>query len=443
MAGCSEHPSGFAEEDPELHEESGEFVLDSRAPSEQELQSLFYSTAQKRKIGRGVAHYQFDIRLGPNPFDKVRIHRVVRETAPYRPVKTRGSVFMTTGAFHNFESNYLKAGVENPDGKTSIAHYLAENNIDVWGMDFGWSLVPEETTDFTYLKDWGVERDAADTFTAMSIARFLRGLTGQGFGRMHLLGFSYGAIVTYATAGRETQHHRFLRNIRGIIPVDSFFKDPNDPNSGCTESQNLRNLIESGVFNRSAEIFSTFSNLAKTDPDGKSPFIDGQTNYQAALFVGTNPQVFWHFVAVDFSEAGIPEGLLYTDPIRWIELIGSLPPYMPVKNGVDSAAVRCESIDAGIDTHLSEISVPILSVAAGGGIGPAAHHATTLTVSNDITTHTISLHPEDMRHLDFGHADLVLAHNAPELFWEELRRWLTEHNKPKTKGHTLGLGQRK
>ena len=101
---------------------------------------------------------------------------------------------------------------------------MASNGIDVWGMDFAWTLVPLETTDFTFMKDWGVVRDVDHTLAAMSVARLIRGLTGQGLGRMNLLGYSYGVGVAYAAAGRETQQHAILQDVKGLVAVDQVMK---------------------------------------------------------------------------------------------------------------------------------------------------------------------------------------------------------------------------
>ncbi|MDR8392886.1 hypothetical protein NC796_17150 [Aliifodinibius sp. S!AR15-10] len=61
-----------------------------------------------------------------------------------------------------------------------------------------------------------------------------------------------------------------------------------------------------------------------------------------------------------------------------------------------------------------------------------------LTASDDITTHTVSLQPEDKRNIDFGHADLFIANNAPDLVWEILRGWLVDHNESGRQGFGLG-----
>ena len=106
----------------------------------------------------------------------------------------------------------------------SIAAFLAKRKIDVWAMDYGWALVPENQQDFQFMKDWGIEKDARHAEIALSLARAIRGLTGQGLGKMHLLGFSWGATVAYTLAGDETQLPRFLRNVKGLIPVDLALK---------------------------------------------------------------------------------------------------------------------------------------------------------------------------------------------------------------------------
>ena len=38
-------------------------------------------------------------------------------------------------------------------------------------------MVTLETSNFTFMKDWGVERDVDHTLAAMSIAQLVRGLT--------------------------------------------------------------------------------------------------------------------------------------------------------------------------------------------------------------------------------------------------------------------------
>ena len=410
------------------------------------------STARKRgkktckvkrhKVTSQIAHYEFEVRLSDRPYDIVRLHRVVREERPNRPVRTRGAVFMLHGASLNFEAVFLNAGTESPDPTTSISHYLASKDIDVWGLDFAWTLVPRETTDFSFMEDWGVERDMDHATAGMAIARLIRGLTGQGVGRLNLLGYSYGVGVVYGAAGRETQQHPILRHIKGIVAVDQLLKfEP------CGETETLRETVcataeavkaqlEAGTYHSSGGLtLATVGSLATTDPDGNSPLppFAGLTNYQAALIVGTsqsaNGTPGWHFVSGTFADpqVPVPDGLLYTDPDRWIRLISSLPPHQPNRTTYEMRACVCDEEDVSFDDYISEIRVPILYLGAQGGFGTYGHYTSSLTGSHDITNHTVNLQSPEDRILDFGHGDMMLADDAPGLLWKRLSQWLTTH----------------
>ncbi len=388
----------------------------------------------------GVAHYQFKARVGAGEFDVVRIHRVVRERKPYRPVRTDGAVFMTHGSSLSFDAIFLHPGTGDANVETSVAVYLASNDIDVWGMDFGWTLVPLETFDFSFMQDWGIERDADHTLAAMGIARIIRLFTGQGSDRMNLLGYSYGAATAYAAAGRETQKPRHRRHIRGLIPVDEGMKyadaDEISRQNACADAAMFRGMLDSGVYQGEDGIFfGALGALAAQAPDDPSPIVPGFTNYQTVLFFGTNtflllpPQApSWHFVGGTFDDIGLPTGLLYSDPSRWIGLARSLPPYQPILSQFDLSATLCDEDDVSVDDHLAEISVPILYLGAGGGFGTLGDFTSGLTASYDITNFTISLQPAGQRSIDFGHGDMFLADDASTLVWQVLRSWLVDHN---------------
>ena len=414
-------------------------VLDHYAPSKRVLVERFLN-AEREQFPEGISHYKFEVRVGPREYDVVRIHRVVREHRPYRPVRTRGGVFMTHGANLNFESIFLRTGAENPGVNTSVALYLAGNGIDVWGIDLGWTRVPADATDFSFMEGWGVERDVDHTLAAMSIARFIRGMTGQGFGRIHLSGYSYGVAVIYAAAGRETQQPRFWRDIRGLIPVDNAMKYSAENEASrlnvCTEKAGIAAMIDSGVLQDSGGLTAGFlSLLATTAPDDPSPVFPGLTNYQAPLLFGASTFVlltpprapFWHFVAGEFDASGLPSGLLYADPDRWIRFLGTIAPHMPNLARFETAATICDEDELTIDDYLTEISVPILYVGAGGAFGDYGDYTGSITASSDVTNYTVQLQPEDQRAIDYGHADLFLGDGADSLVWEVMRKWLISH----------------
>ena len=335
---------------------------------------------------------------------------------------------MVHGSSQDFDDIFFTAGADDPTPQTSIPLFLASKNIDVWGIDLGWTRVPIETTDFSFMKNWGLDRDIQHTLTALSIARFLRGVTGQGFGKIHLLGFSYGAAVAYGAAALETQQPWFLRDIKGLLPVDYGFKvdDEERRQTACEGAALDRAAIRDGIFNVDNREILLIGDRAATMPDASSE-VSGLTNKQLAILLATNPPAFWQFAGVEFDAGGIPIDLLYADPDRWIALLGTLAPYMPLQATAQNAEVRCDEVDVPIDDHLSDIRLPIFHLGAGGGFGAEeGAYTASLTASDDVTIFEVSLQPEANRAFDFGHADLFLGENARSLAWEEVRRWLID-----------------
>jgi hypothetical protein len=399
--------------------------------------STGYCKVSRKDLGGNVAYYQFELGIGKGKYDVIRLYRLIRENRPYKPGRMAGAIFMTHGAALKFESIFLHAGSEQISAETSAAYYLASKNIDVWGMDFAWTQVPLETTDFSFMQDWGIERDINHILLGMSASRLIRGLTGQGLDRLNLLGFSYGVITGYGAVGRETQQHPILRDIKGIIAIDQVMKyaaaDESSRLLVCNTEAQAKSDIDKGIYqSASGRTFAMFGNLATSTPNDASPVIPSLTNLQAGFFVGTNTYAlgnpaapFWHFAAGVFT-SGVPTGLAYTSPERWFALMKSLPPYQPLRTVYEARACGCGNTNVAFDDHLDKVAVPILYVGAGGAFGTLGDYTSTLTKSKDITNHTISLNPN--RSLDFGHGDMFLANNADDLVWKVIYEWLIKHN---------------
>jgi hypothetical protein len=49
----------------------------------------------RQMITSEIAHYHFQVRVGPGPHDFIGIHRVVKERRPGCPIRTAKSVFMS------------------------------------------------------------------------------------------------------------------------------------------------------------------------------------------------------------------------------------------------------------------------------------------------------------------------------------------------------------
>jgi pimeloyl-ACP methyl ester carboxylesterase len=282
------------------------------------------------------------------------------------------------------------------------------------------------------MKRWGLQTDVDDAKIALSLARLIRGATGQGFGKMHLFGFSYGTWVAYPVVNQETQLPQFLRNVKGLIPVDAgvtFAAGEPFRDLLCDLLPQDQARYAAGTYNDDFSFLKQVGDLARSAPDDASPFADGFTNYQFALFVGasiTYPPS-WHFVAGVFNDSGITTALQYTDPWLWIDVERAIPLYFPVLGDTDQEKVTCYDVVAPFDDHLAEVTLPILYVGAAGGFGERGYYAVTLTASTDITKSIVQLHPSDQPELDFGHADLFTATNAETLVWQPILNWLVAH----------------
>jgi pimeloyl-ACP methyl ester carboxylesterase len=400
--------------------------------------------SDRTELGDGIAHYRYDVAMGPGKYDVVRIHRVVREKRPGKPVSTRDAVMMLPGSPTSFEGIFMApmvTGVSEPDH--SIVIFLAKNDIDVWGMDYGWALVPPEETDFEFMGQWGVAKDVAHAESALSFVRSMRVGTGQGNGRLHLLGLSYGGQVAYPLVGEEALQPPGLRNVKGMIVLDIGvkFEDEADREVYCALAESNQALLESdppsNYANTIGSSFQWLAYLAAFAPNDASPFFDGFTNWQAALFVGARTELLtgesWHLVGGYLDEYGIPSSLRFTDDQFWVAAMGAAyTPYYPRRLDVDTAQVMCGTIDTPLDDHFAQITVPILHVGAKGGFGPSAYASTTFTASRDVTTITVQRLSDADEAMDFGHVDTVLAKDAESLVWRPILDWIMAHreNRP-------------
>ena len=405
---------------------------------EKALANISIRHMDRTVLGEDVVDYRFDVVVGPGKFDVIRLHRIVREKHPYQPIHTVGAVLLLPGAPNTFEMIFMEPLIsELPAWDQSVTAFLAKNNVDVWGMDYAWALVPGSTTNFKFMKNWGIKKDAQHTEAALSLARWIRGLTGQGFGRINLLGFSWGTTVAYTLAGDETQLPHSLRNVKGLIPVDNDMGlDRSDPVAealrlvACDAAAASKAQLDAGTYSWDAGVFLIqVGDLARSKPDDPSPFADGLTNYQFALFVGagSGPPIYDHFVGGYFDNSGIPIGLRYTDPLLWIDALRAVPPFVPLRALYELQAVSCGDIQSPLVEHLGDIALPILYVGSAGSEGTYGYYTLTLTASTDITKFTVQLLPDDQRALDFGHADLFMAKDAPTLVWKPILDWLVAH----------------
>ena len=402
---------------------------------DKELANVWIRHADRTVLGEDIVHYRYDVVVGTGKFDVIRLHRVVRERHPYQPIRTLDGVLLLAGSPNYFEAMFLEPLISQVvPWDRALAVYLAQSDIDVWGMDYAWALVPAGTTDLSFMKGWGLGKDGQHTEIALSLARLLRGLSGQGFGQLNLLGFSYGGIVGYTIAGEEAQRRRDQRNLKGLIIFDvgMKLKEQEYRDTYCGFAAADQANLDAGVYNDDTGLFlKALSDLALSAPNDPSDLIPGTTNYQAALLFGANPALlngqFWHFVGGFLDENGIPSGLRFTEDRLWLDILQNIPPHLPVQTDFDVDATFCGKIDMPFDDHLGQITLPILLAGAEGGFGQAGVYTTTLTGSKDVTKFIVQRLPDDQRAEDFGHVDTVAGKDAKSHVWKPVLDWIMAH----------------
>ncbi len=396
------------------------------------------SAIERRVLAPNIAEYFFKVRVDTGPYDEIGVHRVVKETAPNKPVRARQAVFLTHGDIWNFRAAFLT-------GAHPIPVFLAQNGVDVWGIDFRWTLVPATVTDLSFMKTWGLEQDARDLGIAIGAARVTRGLTGSGLGKIHLLGWSRGGQIGYAYLNYETRLPSALRQVKGFIPVDIYLKTdvPQLQSFACQREANTEAAIAAGNYAAtSGGLIQLLGNLAVADPNGSSilngpPFnLPGFNNRQAGLLVGEEtflflaglePAPFYHFTGGTFEIEGKPSGLLYSPESSLFGLEQRSSPFQPNQELADADASTCGTTPVDFDDHLGQITVPILYMGAGGGFGELGIYTTTLLGSTDVTTRIVHKTPAAQRLADWGHADMFLGNDAQALVWQPILNWVRAH----------------
>ena len=394
---------------------------------------------EREILVEGIAHYTADVRIGDGPHDVIRLHRVVMESRPYRPIRTGKNIFLLHGDAVGFVKFIFGSASLNAPDERSVAVYLAQNGVDVWGMDQDWILVPEETTDFGFMENWGLQRQVDNLDIAVGVARHARRSTGNGYARMNVLGYSSGAATVYAFANQESQLPPGHRKMGGLIPVDFTFRlDPANSSAiewACGASADLRAAHESGVYeDASGQLFLILSFLASSAPDDPSPIFPGLTNFQAALFFNTNTYAlsplndWWHYMAGLFDENGLPYDLSFTTVDVALDFMASASPYESLAFPLDFITMLCGDIDLPFDDHIDQITLPVLYIGPAGGIGVTGVYATTLLGSSDVSLLMPQFLPDDERVLDIGHIDIWTAEAAEESVWQPLLDWILAHS---------------
>ena len=377
---------------------------------------------ERTDMSGDIAEWSVTLQVGPGPDDRIRLHRVVREIAPFIARKSRGGVMFLHGDFATFDANF--------GGDAGLAAALAARDLDVWGVDRRWTLLGAED-DLGSLVGQGYEVAMDDTRVALALARGLRALSGHGAGRMALGGFSRGGHLAYTYAGAETTRPASQRHVDAIVPIDIYARiGPDDEEQrqvACALAQDEEALIAAGMPGSDNSIFPLMGQLAQDDPEGESPVIPGVTNRRALLVFVARTYLFYAPTPSYHLAAGVFDGVLVDlehSPVervaRWFT---AAPPWQSQQEGADGDALWCGDAPP-FDDHLEDIALPIYALLAAGGFGEYARHTVDATASNDKTVVVVTDQVDVA--IDVGHADLLFGEDAAAE-WSPLADWLLAH----------------
>jgi pimeloyl-ACP methyl ester carboxylesterase len=398
-------------------------------------------SVERRHIVADVFEYTFKLKVGAGAYDRIGLHRVVRERAngvPFRPTR---AVFMVHGDLWGFDEAFMSSTLSGAVARErSIGVYLAQQGVDVWGIDLRWTQVPADTTDFNFMKDWNLSTHVSDVAAGLGVARAVREATGAGDGRVALLGWSRGGVIAYAYANAEAALPEAARQVDALIPVDIAFKlnpeHEEQRQNACVRYAAGQQQLAAGVYNSPQGVLvRNLGVLAATAPADASPVVAGLNNRQAALLVGSATHVlfapyppvpFYHFAAGTFDANGLPSGLQFTPEGYLYDFYQTAAPYQSTTEQVETEGVMCGDA-LPYDDNLAAVNVPVYYVGAGGGFGEFGLDTLSRLGSADVTTNVVRLYGPEGRPVEFGHSDIFLADNARELVWKPLYDWLASH----------------
>ncbi|MBY8986541.1 MAG: M28 family peptidase [Candidatus Lokiarchaeota archaeon] len=332
----------------------------------------------KTEDGRGIKAYPdlredvWEMKRAPyGPFDKIGIHRLVKEG-----IEPHGVYFMLPGTWSSGEQM-----ISNPPTDTHAKHenhshaiYLANRGWEVYSIDYRTHFVDQHLThsDLSFMIDWGWNQWISDIKEAVNLAKAV-----SGEQRIYLAGDSFGgsALANYASMYWE-------EDLKGIIPrdggtvakypelVDNLYDLPSMIN-GLTAENWSREVGSSGA------VF--LYQYAVENPDAPAVFPPWEPWYPWPAFMtgqllpGAYPGLtIFEWAAYGLlSVSNMGEG--FGDPAIMVYLMSRFDRYWPTRLGLDSSAIidwdNCPYVSTGLvpydfDDNYYEIDVPFLGFLA-------------------------------------------------------------------------------
>lgn len=394
----------------------------------------------RRDLGQSLAEYSAIVRVGPGTYDKIGVHRVVKEISPGRPIHASKAIVLAHGDLSTFDSAFLlssSAGVGLAPLSQSLGAYLALQNIDVWGWDRRATFVPNTETDLDFMAELGTQSSVDDMEVVAGLARWVREETGSPGSKVLVGGWSRGAQISVAFANHEAQLPPGQRNASGVVLIDYTMKYPasmaDSTQGACQRAAADQLQYDAGVYANNTGMVGQFLGMLDAySPETPSPIVPGFTNHQALLLVLTNtyllaPATPWyHFGAGSYSPLGFPEDLQYT-PLEYMRAwVMNAPGYQPTLEILEGDQLQCGT-PLPLADHLGDVTMPVFYLGARGGFGDTGLPMLDLFGSTDKSSYIVQLAGAANPLFDYGHADLMFSDNASSVAWPAMKNWITSH----------------
>ncbi|MFO0584259.1 MAG: hypothetical protein U0229_18445 [Anaeromyxobacter sp.] len=403
------------------------------------LRALAASVTRENVAG-DVWHYLFTVPVGTGPNAYLRIHRVVREKAPWRPRESVTAAMLLHGDFATFETNFAPSLGDPPSASTGLAGYLARRGVDVWGLDRRWTNASADpAADVSDFATMGLAEEIGDVATALAFARGVRLLTDHEDGRMKLMGFSHGGQLAYVYAAWEAARPAWQRHVDGLVPLDVYASlGPADEDLRlmyCDFSAFEYQLVADGEIDSPNTFVRRVGANALAAPDAQTPMqggFPGFTNAEVLRFFAGQTYFFFpatpvYHLAAPVLDQGFPVGLRHSTDAAIATWFAGAAPHQSMLEAADFDAMLCNEAPLPVDAPLSRIRVPVFALAAAGGYGERALFSASQVGASDVQTLVIRRLPVAQEEEDFGHGDLLYAADAERLAWAPLMTWLAGH----------------
>lgn len=308
------------------------------------------------------------------------------------------------GALLYLPGTNMNGVLKTADERSNLWLFLAARGIEVFTLDYRTHFIAHDFAgDLSFMQGWTMEAFVGDAaIAAAKIRQMLPELP------LFVGGFSRGASYAYALAGQV--------KVDGLIALDGSFK--RIPSDHFDLAAALQQFDEEGQY---ASVLSRRGYTSRTEmmqrvmDDATGPSMDER--YESAaehlsevLFNAWGPGVLANTRANVSSIEVLAREMIQYD---W---------FFPKIQNIEGRSIASQRDDPNtfIDDHFGAMEISVLYFGAGqfgaesllGGIYSASRSG-----SKDVTVHVLE---------NYGHLDVLFAHNAPEDVYQVIVDWITE-----------------